>query len=169
MTIGQAIAECRLTGLSGWALVEYAQKLVAHRMAYSYFHSFDMPDKAFERGEGYCWQQAGALNRILLGLGLNSSLVHAYRNRFIDVVREGVLVHIGTSGHVWCRVTIDGCGKDVCPGADGNIPGVIHFEPLTKVRRFRGPIVLFGYLGSAYINHKRGKRFLQQKARLQAQ
>ncbi len=165
MTIADAVQACRETGLSGWALVAYAQHLVSGRMRYSYFNSFDMPETAFEKGGGYCWQQAGALNRILKGLGFESCLVHAFRSRFPDVVRDGVTIHVGISGHVWCRVRIGGEEKDVCPGSPDNEPGKLHFTPLGRVYNFRGPIVLLSYLGSAGVNRRRGRRFLAEKAK----
>jgi hypothetical protein len=167
MTIIEAINQCQSTGLTGWSLVEYAEKLVASHMQYSYFNSFDMPGKAIEKGMGYCWQQAGALNMILASLGIDSHLVYAVKNRFPDVVRDGVTIHIGISGHVWCQVTVDGEEKFVCPGRITNSPGVLHFEPLSKVKVFRGPIWIFSYLGSAAINQKRGKKFLEQKTKLE--
>jgi hypothetical protein len=166
MTIDDAARVCRETGLMGWALVAFAQQLVACRMSYSYFNSFDSPEVAFEKGVGYCWQQAGALNQILLKLGFDSRLVHAFRNRFPDAHRDGVTIHIGVSGHVWCRVRWDGEEKDVCPGNAENVPGRLHFTPLGRVYNFRGPIVLLSYLGSAAINRRRGRRFLAEKAKL---
>jgi hypothetical protein len=164
-TIHQAIEECKASGLAGWELVEFAQKLVANHMRYSYFNSFDMPDRAFEKGQGYCWQQAGALDRILKGLGFDSRLVHAVQNRFPDVVRDGITIHIGVSGHVWCRVKIGNQEKDVCPGNPANSPGSLHFVPLSKVKDFKGFIWLPSYLGSAMLNHQRGKKFLEQKSK----
>jgi hypothetical protein len=65
MTIMDAIRQCKDAGLQGWELVEFAQKLVNSNMKYSYFNSFDMPERAFEKGLGYCWHQSGALNIIL--------------------------------------------------------------------------------------------------------
>lgn len=165
-TIDDAIRVCRETGLTGWELVKFAQSLVNRRMPYSYFNSYDFLEKAFERGMGYCWQQSGALNIILKRLGFDSRLVHSVRNEFPDVLREGVTIHIGVSGHVWCRVRIGSDEKDVCPGSADNIPGKTHFKPLGKVYNYRGPIVLLGYLGSAGINKKRGKRFLEAKAKI---
>lgn len=167
MTVSEAIVQCNSTGYAGWQLVEYAQKLVAGRMQYSFFNSFDMPEKAFEKGMGYCWQQAGALNLIMKGLGVDSRLVHAARNRFPDIVREGVTIRIGVSGHVWCRVRVGGEEKDVCPGSIENSPGRLHFETLSKVKEFKGPIWILSYLGCAAINRKRGKKFLDQKAKLE--
>ena len=158
MTIKDAIAACQASGLTGWDLASRAQALVCAQMAYSYDNSFNFPRRAFSRGKGYCWQQSGSLNLILKGLGLESRLVYATRAWFPDVVREGKLVHIGESGHVWCRVTIDGLEKDLCPGNPANRPGVIQFEPLSPVREYKGPIVVFGYLGSVWTNWKRGRR-----------
>jgi hypothetical protein len=166
-TIEAAVRVCRETGLTGWDLVAFAQRLVAGRMSYSYFNSFDSPKTAFKKGRGYCSQQAGALCRILLSLGFNSWPVHSVRNRFPDTVRDGVTIHIGVSGHVWCRVRIGSEEKDVCPGNPQNVPGKVHFEVLGKVHHFRGPIVLLSYLGSAAVNRKRGKRFLAARARLE--
>jgi hypothetical protein len=51
-TIDAAVSQCYSTGLCGWALVEYAQKMVAEHMVYSYFHSFDSPKAAYEKGQG---------------------------------------------------------------------------------------------------------------------
>ena len=163
--IMNAVARCRKTGLQGWGLVEYAQNLVAYAMQYSYYNSFDQPDIAFAKGLGYCWQQAGALNIILKALGMDSRLVHATRNRFPDVVRDCVTVRIGVSGHVWCAVRIDGEEKYVCPGRPQNRPGVFHYQIISKVHDFKGPIVIFSYYGSAILNYYRGKKFMVQKAK----
>lgn len=166
-TIEDAVRICREAGLEGWSLVAFAQRLVNKRMPYSFFNSFDLPKRAFERGMGYCWQQAGALNMILKRLGFNSRLVHAVRNEFPDVIRDGVTLHLGVSGHAWCRVRIGDEEKDVCPGSPDNKPGKVHFKTLSKVYNFRGPIVFFSYLGSAAVNRKRGKLFLAEKAKLE--
>lgn len=167
-TIEDAVCICHESGLSGWNLVAFAQRLVNKRMPYSFFNSFDFPKKAFELVMGYCWQQSGALNIILKRLGFKSRLVHAMRNEFPDVVRNGVTLHLGVSGHAWCRVRIGNEEKDVCPGSPDNEPGKVHFKTLSKVYNFRGPIVFFSYLGSAVVNRKRGKRFLQEKAKLES-
>jgi hypothetical protein len=167
MTIEDTVNTCRESGLKSWELVAFVQRLVSGHMSYSYFNSFDKPEAAFEKGMGYCWQQSGALNIILKRLGFDSSLVHSVRCRFPDVVREGVTIHIGVSGHVWCRVRIGDEEKDVCPGRITNEPGKVHFTTLGKVYEFRGPIVLFSYLGSAMVNRRRGRRFLKAKAQLE--
>jgi hypothetical protein len=133
-------------------------------MTYSYSNSYDTPAEAFEKGYGYCWHQASALNTILSQLDINSRLVHAFRNRIPDTVREGVTIKSFVSGHMWCRVTIDGVEKDVCPGHPDNRPGIIHFKPLSPVRNW-GPIIAwFAYYGSAAVNARRLKKFERLKA-----
>ena len=168
MTINEAIIKCKASGLSGWALVEYAQKLVSGYMVYSYTNSYDMPDKAFEKGSGYCWQQAGALNLIYKGLGIKSRLVHAFKNQFPEKEYEGVLIKSFVSGHVWCRVTINGKTLDVCPGNVHNSPGVLHFKPLTKVLNWNPAISALSYLGSAGVNKKRYKNIMELKRKQEA-
>lgn len=163
MTVQQAIEQCRQTGRRGWELVEYAQKLVAGNMRYSWFNSFDMPGRAFEWGMGYCWQQAGALNGILKALGIDSRLVYTTRVQVPCRVIDGVSLPAHISGHVWCRVRLSGEEKDVCPGSTENSPGVTQFQVLGRVRDFRGPVWLPSYLGSAFINWQRGKEFMELK------
>lgn len=166
MTIAEAIKQCEDTGFKGWVLVEYAQKLVAVSMTYSYSNSYDMPGIAFEKGRGYCWHQASALNMILIGLGLDSRLVHAVRNQFSGKIFEGVTLAPFVSGHVWCRVRIDAEEKDVCPGRSENSPGVLHFTPLSKVKEWGKLIEWFSYRGSAMVNKRRLKRINKKKREL---
>ena len=166
MTINEAITQCQGTGLAKWALVEYAQKLVAANMNYSYSNSHDMPDVAFEKGMGYCWHQASALNMILTALGFNSRLVHAVRNQFPEKVFEGVTIPPFVSGHVWCRVRIGGEEKDVCPGRVTNSPSVLHFTPLSKVKEWGKAIAWFSYWGSAMVNKRRLKIINKKKREL---
>lgn len=155
MNLKQAAQQCRATGLQGWDLVAYAQKLVNRTMRYSVENSLDMPEQAFENGQGYCWHQASALNIILRELGMDSRLVHAFRNRFPETVLMGVVVHNFVSGHVWCRVRIRGEERDVCPGHRDNVPGKVHFIPLGKVREWNKIIGFFTYYGAALFNRHR--------------
>ena len=106
MTLKEAIEVCEKSNLSGWELVEYAQCLVRSNMTYSYDNSFDMPFKAFEKGKGYCWQQAKSLQKILCVLGFNCCLVYAIRNKIPETQFEGVKIKAHKSGHIWCRVNI---------------------------------------------------------------
>ncbi len=166
MTINEAVKQCEETGLNDWALVAYAQKLVAANMKYSYSNSLDMPAEAFEKGRGYCWHQASALNMILTALGFHSRLVQAMRNQFQGKVFEGVTLPPFVSGHVWCRVTIDGEEKDVCPGRIENSPGVLHFTPLSEVKEWGRVIAWFSYWGSALVNKIRLRKINKKKREL---
>ncbi len=159
MTIDEAALQCRGTGLAGWELVACAQALVNAQMTYSYTNSYDTPEQAFEKGRGYCWHQASALNGILAKLGIQSRLVHAVRNEIPETVLEGVTIPPFVSGHLWCRVTVDGEEKDVCPGRATNSPGVIHFKPISPIREWGPVIEWFTYHGSAGVNKQRKKKF----------
>ena len=168
MTIDEAVLQCRGTGLAGWELVACAQALVSAQMTYSYTNSYDTPEQAFEKGRGYCWHQASALNGILAKLGIQSRLVHAVRNEIPETVLEGVTIPPFVSGHLWCRVTVDGEEKDVCPGRATNSPGVIHFKPISPVREWGPVIEWFTYHGSAGVNKQRKKKFDKLKAQQDA-
>lgn len=150
VTVEDAVEACRKTGLQDWTLVEYAQTLVAEKMVYSYCNSWDMPEKAFAKGRGYCWQQAGALNALLSGLGIETRMVHAMRNYFPD---EDLY-----SGHVWLKVRIGNTELDVCPGDKNNRPGKIHFKPISPIKKWNPFIAFFSYFGSAWINANRYAR-----------
>lgn len=154
---------CRNTGLTGWELVEFAQRLVNQNMKYSFANSLDTPQAAFEKGHGYCWHQSSALHMILMELGINSRLVHAFRNLFPEVELAGVIVKNFVSGHVWCRVTIDGIERDVCPGSIHNSPGVVHFKPIGKVMEWNKWIELLTYYGAALFNFRRRKKYEKLK------
>jgi hypothetical protein len=155
MTIHEAVKICTESNLTGWEMVAFAQRLVHDNMAYSYDNSLDMHVKAFERGRSYCWQQAKALQKILLVLGFQCYAVYAAKNEFPETLFEGVTVPALISGHVWCKVRINDEEKDVCPGGINNKPGIIHFTPLSEVKIWNRLISFCAYFGSAYVNHKR--------------
>jgi hypothetical protein len=81
-TIEDAIAACRRTGMQGRDIVAYAQNLAARKFAYLRRNPWDSPARAFERGMGYCKQQALALKMIYDRLGIRSDPVFALRCRF---------------------------------------------------------------------------------------
>lgn len=104
LTLEEAAKRLASTGKTGAALVEAARALVAERMQYCRRNSFDSPARAFLRGYGYCTQQAYALSDLLTRLGIEATVMHAFRNRFAD----------GTvGGHAWVRVTVDGEERDI--------------------------------------------------------
>ncbi len=159
MNYQEALHTCRTSGMKNWELVAFAQKLVFQNMKYSVTNSFDKPKEALEHGQGYCWHRSSVLNMLLLDLGFNSRLVHAYKNVFTESEIMGVTINDFVSGHVWCRVMLDGVEKDVCPGNMNNTPGVLHFKPIGKVHNWNKCIEFFTYYGSALVNRHRGKKY----------
>ena len=103
-TIDDAVEACRRTKLQGWDLVAYAQQLVARKFTYSRLNTWDTPDRAFERGMGYCDQQASALKKIYDRLGIASRRVFAARCAFPAEVVDGMPWPGGVARHTWLRV-----------------------------------------------------------------
>jgi hypothetical protein len=134
VTIDDAVSACKATGLSGWDLVAYAQNLTAMKFSYSRRNPWDTPAKAFERGQGYCQQEALALKEIYDRLGIESRVVYAARCRFEARMVDGVLVKGAVTGHAWLKVKIDGKELDVSPGSVNNSPGVVDFTVLSEVK-----------------------------------
>lgn len=104
LTISQAAMNLRESVDSGMELVEAARSLVAERMAYSRRNSFDSYARAFERGYGYCSQQANALADLLSRLGFEAKVVQAFRNRFFDA---------SVDSHAWVQVVVDNEVHDI--------------------------------------------------------
>ena len=72
-TLDDAVAACRRSGLDGWDLVAYAQRLVNRKFTdYSCRNLWDTPAGAFRRGMGYCTQYNLALKQILERLGFET-------------------------------------------------------------------------------------------------
>jgi len=72
ITIDDAVAACQRTKLEGWDVVAYVQQLVARKFTYSRLNTWETPSRAFERGMGYCEQQALALKKIYDRLGITA-------------------------------------------------------------------------------------------------
>jgi transglutaminase-like putative cysteine protease len=124
LTLVEAKRRLEAIGKTGTALVEAARALVADRMQYCRRNSFDSPARAFQRGYGYCTQQAYALADLLARLGFEAKVVHAFRNRFPDGK---------VSGHAWVRVTMDGEEQDIDSLFYDSETGQLTFTSLTKV------------------------------------
>jgi transglutaminase-like putative cysteine protease len=125
LTLAEAARQLEATGKTGWALVEAARALVAERMQYCRRNSFDSPAKAFQRGYGYCTQQAYALTDLLGRLGIEARAVYAFRNRLPD----------GTEGgHTWVRVRVDGAERDIDSLHYDAQTEKLTFTPLSSVR-----------------------------------
>jgi hypothetical protein len=141
VTLPDAVRLCRDSGLRGWELVAFAQRLVARKFAvYSTLNLWDPPGRAFVYGIGYCTQYNLALNMILKRLGLQTRIVFALKTRIFD--NEDWQM-----GHTWLRVTIDGETRDVCAGRVDNEPGQVNFEPLSPVHGGHPLIMFFTHLG----------------------
>ncbi|MFN2170885.1 MAG: arylamine N-acetyltransferase [Candidatus Promineifilaceae bacterium] len=141
VNLKDAVEACRRSGLQGWDLVLFAQRLVTEKFAtYSTLNLWDPPGRAFIFGTGYCTQYNLALKRILDRLGFETGAVFALKVRFFD--NED-----WTMGHTWLRVTVDGETKDVCAGRAEHEPGKVNFVPLSAVHRGWGPIMFLTHLG----------------------
>lgn len=162
-TLAQALENCRNSQLQGWDLVAYAQNLVARKMRYSRLNSWDTPERAFERGMGYCMHSMLALHRIYEALGIESRPVHAFKCRFPAAVVDGCAEPAGISSHTWLRVKIGEAENDVCPGAIGNKPGLNNFEILSPVMPFGKLMQVVTYFGSVLVNVQRFYAARQQK------
>lgn len=125
LTITQAAQNLRQTGLTGWQLVEASRMLVAGRMQCSRRNSFDPASRAFERGYGYCIQQAFALVNLLTHLGFNAKVVHAVRNRLPDG---------STDGHAWVNVEYENDSRYIDTLHYDVRTGAITHTPLTTVQ-----------------------------------
>ena len=155
MTIDDAVEACRRTHLQGWNLVAYAQNLAARKFFYSRLNTWDTPSRAFERGMGYCEQQALALKKIYDRLGIETRPVFAMRCKFPPKVVDGVPWPGGVSGHAWLRVKSGDEERDVCSGSVDNKPGVMNFEILSKVLTWWPWIRPFTHVGSSIENIRR--------------
>jgi transglutaminase-like putative cysteine protease len=154
-TIADAIVACRRSRLAGWELVAYAQHLVARKFTYSRLNTWDTPARAFERGRGYCEQQALALKAIYDALGIKTRPVFALRCAFPPKVVDGVWWPGGASGHAWLRVRIGDDERDVCPGSAENTPGHTQFRILSPVHTWSPWLRPFTHVGSSIENMRR--------------
>ena len=140
-TLDDAVTACRRTGLKGWELVLYAQRLVYDKFAfYSLRNGWDTPTRAFARGMGYCTQYNLALGQLLEQLGFEVDPVFSRRIRAFDDPDW-------TMGHTWLRVTLEGETLDVCAGHADNRPGAVNFVPLAPVLRGSRTIFFLTNLG----------------------
>jgi hypothetical protein len=154
-TIEDAVRAAHDSGVEGWELVGFAQQLVARKFDYSRHNAWDSPARAFERGLGYCAQQALALQLIYQRLGVEARPVHAFRNQFPAKEIHGINEPARASGHVWLRVRIGEEVRDVCPGHIDNRPGVIHFQPLSRIRPYTRAFHLLAHWGCVVENFRR--------------
>jgi transglutaminase-like putative cysteine protease len=146
LTIIEAAQKLKATGKSGMELVDAACALVANRMAYSRRNSFDSHAKAFERGYGYCSQQAIALADLLVKLGFEAKVVHAFRNRFPDG---------SVTSHAWVQVVVDDKVRYVDSLFYDANAGEITFTPLSEVMEVPPVLRFFETWGVPAVNAHR--------------
>ena len=146
LTLAEAARQLKATGKTGGALVEAARALAMERMQYCRRNSFDSPAKAFQRGYGYCTQQAYALTDLLERLGIEAKAVYAFRNRFPD----------GTEGgHTWVRVRVDGTERDIDSLHYDAETGELTFTPLSSVKHHSPCFKWLTKWGEAAVNAHR--------------
>jgi len=154
-TIDDAVEACRQTQLQGWDLVAFAQNLAAKKFTYSRLNTWDTPSRAFERGIGYCEQQALALKKICDKQGIETRPVFCMCCTFPAKVVDGGYWPGGISGHAWLRVRIGDEERDVCPGSVNNTPGVTQFEVHSRVLNWYPWLRPFTHVGSSIENIRR--------------
>ena len=146
MNINEAARFLKAGGKSGWELVEAARSLVAERMAYSRRNSFDSPDRAFERGYGYCMQHAYALSYLLEELGFEAHAVQAFKNEFSN----GMI-----TSHAWVSVKVDGDIRYIDSLFYNEQEGKLDFTPLSPVTNIPTPFKFFTFWGGPAVNAHR--------------
>jgi hypothetical protein len=143
VSIDDAIEELRITRAAGFELIEKCRQLIITRMQYCRRNSFDSYRVAFERGYGYCQQQAFALKYVLTKLGFAAHVVYAARARFPDG---------DTRGHAWVRVSYNGVTTDLDTINTNLTPPALSFLALTKVRPYTSTFRLLAGWASIAVN-----------------
>jgi hypothetical protein len=118
-------------------------------------NTWDSPSRAFERGMGYCEQQALSMKKIYDKLGIQTRPVFAMRCKFPAKVVDEVYWPGGITGHAWLRVRIGDIERDVCPGSVKNTPGVTQFEVHSRVLNWYPWLRPFTHVGSSIENIRR--------------
>jgi len=140
-TLDDAVEFCLRAGLSGWALVTHAQRLVHRKFVYySCRNLWDTPAQAFRYGMGYCTQYNLALQQLLDRLGVETQAVTSFQVRVHDNPAWAM-------GHTWLRVSVQGNVRDVCAGHADNLPGQVNFTPVAPVLRVNTATMLLLHLG----------------------
>jgi hypothetical protein len=153
-TLEDAVNACWESKLKEWELVEFAQKLAARKFTYSRRNSWESPEKAFARGQGYCLQQALALKKIYDDLGIDAKVVRG-RGNFPEACIHGVKEQGGNFNHAWLEVFISGESKYVCPGNVENKPGELDFKIMGEVKPYTGLMHFFTFSGAIIVNAAR--------------
>ncbi|MBI9045920.1 MAG: alpha/beta fold hydrolase [Anaerolineaceae bacterium] len=162
LTIADAVKVCQDSKKSAWDLVALAQSIVNQKFNYSRRNPWDTPEKAFERGLGYCIQQTYALKMIYDRLDIPAKPVHAFYNYFPPLEENNIINPAIISGHAWLQVEIQGEIRNVCPGHTENIPGKLHFEILSEIQPLTPLTTILFHLGSVPVNAQRDRAARKQ-------
>lgn len=154
-TVAEAVEACRRMPGGDADRAAYARSLVARKMAYSRRNPWDSPARCFERGFGYCVQQALALELILRGIGVECRPAQALRCRFPASTVHGAPVPVRVSGHMWLRVRLDGELLDIDPARADLEPGRLGFEVLSRTTLPPRGLIALMHLFSAAENARR--------------
>ena len=146
LSIKQAANQLKSTGKTGWSLVEAARALVAERMQYSRRNSFDTPERAFERGYGYCTQHAYALTSLLTELGFETKVVQAFQNRFPDGK---------VTAHAWVSVNLNNETRYIDSLFYDEQAGELDFTPISEVTDISPAFKLVAFWGATGVNAHR--------------
>jgi hypothetical protein len=146
MTIAQAAQQLRESRKEDWSLVEAARTLVSERMQYSRRNSFDSAGKAFERGFGYCMQHAYALTSLLIDLGFEAKVVHAFQNRFPDGE---------VTAHAWVSVRVNDETRYIDSLFYDDRAGKLEFIPLSEVLEIGPAFKIVTFWGGTAVNAHR--------------
>jgi len=151
MKIEEAVNFCKQTNYEGWQMVTFVQKYLNKQMKYSLDNPQDLPKVAFEKGYGYCWQQAWCLSYILKKVNIRSELVYATKVDFYESPLKKNITHQG--GHVWCRVFLNGKEKYVCSCHKDNTPDNLFFIPVSEIKKYHLLAMGVGYLGTIFYHN----------------
>jgi hypothetical protein len=108
--------------------------------------------RGFERGMGYCEQQALALKKIYDKLGIETRPMFCMRCKFPAKVVDDAYWPGGISGHTWLKVRIGDEERDVCPGSVNNTPRMTNFEIRARVLTWQPWLRPFTHVGSSIEN-----------------
>jgi hypothetical protein len=154
-TIRDAVEACHRFRGTELERAAYARSLTARKMEYSRRNPWDSPERCFERGFGYCVQQALALELILAGIGVECWPVQALRCRFPAGRVHGRQLPERGSGHMWIRLRAEGRILDIDPARADLEPGLLGFQVHSRVTRPSRAFIAVMHVFSAAENARR--------------
>jgi hypothetical protein len=148
VTIEDAVRACRERNGTELERIAYARSLCARKFEYSRRNPWDSPARCFERGYGYCVQQA-------LALELICRPVQAFVCSFPAGTVHGRPCPERKSGHMWLRVRSGDRIIELCPDVASGEIGQLNFKPLSAVHRPPHALIAVLHVFSAAENARR--------------